>query len=187
MTASERFCVVTSPVYWTCGMLLHCAHCMTISVLISIASNTWWASTRRPSRAQSRNLVRRRHLPSSRASLMAMARLLAAAERPLPGSRRCASTPPHLDYAASPACWWQDPCQCCTAPRVLSWWLASAARAGTCGRLLLRFGREPLHRGRAARYLSRQRLTWWLGSLPRRGLVSSMSSPSCRCGVEAHR
>ena len=81
----------------------------------------------------------------------------------------------------------RDPRQCRTAPRDLSWWLASAARAGTCGRSLLRLGREPLHRGRAARYLSRQRLTWWLGSLPRRGLVSSMSSPSCRCGVEAHR
>jgi hypothetical protein len=31
-----------------------------------IASNTWWVSTRRPSRPQSRNLVRRPPLPGSR-------------------------------------------------------------------------------------------------------------------------
>ena len=84
-------------------MLPCCQHCAAISPLATIAS------MRRPSRAQSRNLVRCRHRALSRASLMAMARLLAAAERPLPGSRRCASTPPHLDSAASPACWWQGP------------------------------------------------------------------------------
>ena len=166
MTASERFCVVTSPVYWTCGMLLHCTHCMTISVLISIASNTWWASTRRPSRAQSRNLVRRRHLPSSRASLMAMARLLAAGERPrlVPGSCRRASTPPHLDPAASPACWWQGPAPVPYHAKGLELVACEGRSRRTCGRSLLRLGREPPHRGCAARSPPRQRLTWWPGA-----------------------
>ena len=58
----------------------------------------------------------------------------------------------------------RDPRRCCTAPRDSSWWLARAARAGTCGRSLLRLGREPPRRGHATRSPPRQPAAparWW--------------------------
>jgi len=186
---SGRPCAATSPVYWTRGMLRRCQDRAAISPLATIASNTWWASTRRPSRAQSRNLVQRRHLSSSRASLMAMARLLAAGERPrqVPGSCRRASTPPHLDPAASPACWWQGPAPVPYRAKGLE----LVACEGRSRRNLRPVAPTPWP-GAAAPRLRRQIPATPAphvvdGSLPPRGLDASISSPSCRCGIPAHR
>ena len=170
-------------------MLRRCQDRAAISPLATIASNTWWASTRRPSRAQSRNLVRRRHLPSSGASLMAMARLLAAGERPhqVPGSCRRASTPPHLDPAASPACWWQGPAPVPYRAKGLE----LVACEGRSRRDLRPVAPTPWPGAAAPRPCRQIPATpaphVVAGSLPPRGLDASISSPSCRCGVPAHR